>query len=51
MTKRPQPAIMPDTVRLPKTATDAEIRMITGLILLMLSVLLSLYNRRRRLAR
>jgi Ca-activated chloride channel homolog len=51
MTKRPQPAIMPDTVRLPKTATDAEIRMITGLVLLMLSVLLSLYNRRRRLAR
>ena len=51
MTKRPQPAVMPDTVRLPKTATDAEIRMITGLVLLMLSVLLSLYNRRRRLAR
>jgi Ca-activated chloride channel homolog len=51
MTKRSQPAIMPDTVRLPKTATDAEIRMINGLVLLMLSVLLSLYNRRRRLAR
>ena len=46
-----QPAAMPDTVRLPKTATDAEIRMITGSMLLMLSVLLSLYNRRRAFAR
>ena len=42
---------MPDTVKLPKTATDAEIRMITGSMLLMLSVLLSLYNRRRGFAR
>jgi Ca-activated chloride channel homolog len=49
--KRPQPAVMPNTVRLPRTATDAEIRMITGLILLLLSVLLSLYNRRRRFVR
>ena len=49
--KRPQPAVMPNTVRLPKTATDAEIRMITGLVLLMLSVLLSLYRRRRSFAR
>ena len=46
-----QPAAMPDTVKLPKTATDAEIRMITGSMLLMLSVLLSLYNRRRAFAR
>ena len=46
-----QPAVMPDTVKLPKTATDAEIRMITGSMLLMLSVLLSLYNRRRAFAR
>jgi Ca-activated chloride channel family protein len=46
-----QPAAMPDTVKLPKTATDAEIRMITGSMLLMLSVLLSLYNRRRGFAR
>src|ERR1700749_1517843 len=43
--KHAQPAVMPDTVKLPKTAPDAEIRMITGLVLLMLSVLLSLYNR------
>jgi len=49
--KRPQPAVMPSTVRLPKTATDAEIRMITGVVLLMLSMLLSLYNRRRVFAR
>ena len=46
-----QPAVMPNTVKLPKTATDAEIRMITGSILLMLRVLLSLYNRRRAFAR
>ncbi|MBU6463438.1 MAG: marine proteobacterial sortase target protein [Bradyrhizobium sp.] len=51
MAKRPQPAIMADTVRLPKTATDAELKMIAGSILLMLSLLLSLTNRRRRLAR
>jgi len=49
--KRPQPVVMPNTVKLPKTATDAGIRMITGLILLMLSMLLSLYNRRRAFAR
>ena len=49
--KHAQPAVMPNTVKLPKTATDAEIRMITGLALLMLSVLLSLYNRRRAFAR
>jgi Ca-activated chloride channel family protein len=49
--KHAQPAAMPDTVKLPKTATDAEIRMITGSMLLMLSVLLSLYNRRRAFAR
>ena len=51
MVKRPQPAVMPDTVRLPKTATDAELKIIAGSILLMLSLLLSLTNRRRRLAR
>jgi Ca-activated chloride channel family protein len=51
MAKRPRPAIMPDTIRLPKTATDAELRATTGAVLLMLSVLLSLYNRRRSFAR
>jgi Ca-activated chloride channel family protein len=49
--KHAQPAVMPNTVMLPKTATDAELRAITGLVLLMLSVLLSLYNRRRAFAR
>jgi Ca-activated chloride channel family protein len=49
--KRPQPAVMPDTVKLPKTATDAELRMIAGAILLTLSLLLSLCNRRRSFAR
>ena len=49
--KHAQPAAMPNTIKLPKTATDAELRAITGLILLMLSVLLSLYNRRRAFAR
>ena len=49
--KRPQPSVMPNTVKLPKTATDAEIRMITGSVLLMLSMLLALYNRRRAFAR
>jgi Ca-activated chloride channel family protein len=49
--KHAQPAVMPNTIKLPKTATDAELRAITGLVLLMLSVLLSLYNRRRAFAR
>ncbi|MDE2468091.1 MAG: marine proteobacterial sortase target protein [Bradyrhizobium sp.] len=49
--KHAQPAVMPNTVQLPKTATDAELRAVTGAILLMLSVLLSLYNRRRSFAR
>jgi Ca-activated chloride channel homolog len=48
--KRALPAPMPDTLRLPKTATDAELRMIAGAILLMLSVILLIINRRRKLA-
>ncbi|HEY3678209.1 MAG TPA: marine proteobacterial sortase target protein [Bradyrhizobium sp.] len=51
MQKHARPALVPATVRLPKTATDAELRAITGMVLLMLSVLLSLYNRRRSFAR
>ncbi len=39
---------MPDIVRLPKTATDAELKMISGAIFLMLSLLLFVFNRRRR---
>jgi Ca-activated chloride channel family protein len=47
--KRPlAPAtVMPDTVNLPKTATDAELKMIIGSILLALSLILLVLNRRR----
>jgi Ca-activated chloride channel family protein len=45
-----QAAPLPDTVRLPKTATDAELRMIAGMILLSLSLILLLFNRRRAFA-
>ncbi|MBI5260831.1 MAG: marine proteobacterial sortase target protein [Bradyrhizobium sp.] len=37
----------PGTIRLPKTATDAELRMIAGSILLMLSLFFFVFNRRR----
>ena len=49
--KRALPTPIPDTVRLPKTATDAELRMIAGAILLMLSLMLLLFNRRQTFAR
>src|ERR1700749_4593549 len=39
---------MPDTLRLPKTATDAELWMLTGAILLLLSVILFIFERRER---
>ena len=39
---------MPDTVKLPKTATDAELKMIAGVILLMVSLILFVFNRRVR---
>jgi len=42
----PQPA----TVMLPKTATDAELKMIAGLILLALSLML-VFSRRQTFAR
>src|SRR6201999_146917 len=48
--KRALPAPMPDTVKLPKTATDAELRMIAGAVLLMLSLIWLLFDRRQRLA-
>ena len=50
--KRPQPAPVAatDTITLPKTATDAELSMIAGSILLALSLLLIMTNRRRRLS-
>ena len=48
--KRALAAPMPDTLRLPKTATDAELWMLTGAILLLLSVILFIFERRERLA-
>jgi Ca-activated chloride channel family protein len=37
----------PGTVKLPKTATDAELKMIAGSILLALSLILFVFNRRQ----
>jgi Ca-activated chloride channel homolog len=52
-TKRALPVVTqtPNTITLPKTATDAELKMIAGSILLALSLILFLLNRRRSLAR
>jgi Ca-activated chloride channel family protein len=46
--RRPTPAT-PDAIRLPKTATSAELKMIAGAILLVLSLLLFVFNRRQLL--
>ena len=43
--------VTPDTVKLPKTATDAELKMIIGSILLSLSLILLAFNRRRMFVR
>jgi Ca-activated chloride channel family protein len=48
--KRPA-APMPNTVTLPKTATDAELSMIAASILLTLSLILLIFNRRQQFAR
>jgi Ca-activated chloride channel homolog len=49
--KRVMPGPMPDTVKLPKTATDADLKMIAGAILLALSLMMLLaLNRRQRIA-
>jgi Ca-activated chloride channel family protein len=45
--KRP-PVPSPDSVTLPKTATDAELSMLAGTILLALSLIWLMQNRRRR---
>jgi Ca-activated chloride channel family protein len=37
----------PSTVTLPRTATDAELKMIAGVILLTLSLILFVFNRRQ----
>ncbi|MCJ9703180.1 MULTISPECIES: marine proteobacterial sortase target protein [unclassified Bradyrhizobium] len=46
--RRPAPAA-PDAIRLPKTATSAELKMIAGLILIALALILFVFNRRRSL--
>jgi Ca-activated chloride channel family protein len=46
--RRPTPAA-PDAIRLPKTATSAELTMIAGLILIMLALILFVFNRRQTL--
>jgi Ca-activated chloride channel family protein len=46
--RRPRPAA-PDAIRLPKTATSAELKIIAGLILIVLALLLFMFNRRRHL--
>ena len=48
--KRALPAPLPGTVNLPRTATDAGVKMIAGAILLMLSVITLMFSRRRRFA-
>jgi Ca-activated chloride channel family protein len=47
--KRALPAVTtaPDTIKLPKTATYSELKMIAGSILLALSLMLFMFNRRR----
>src|SRR4030081_3878100 len=46
--KRVQPIVpqAPNTVTLPRTATDAELKMIAGVILLTFSLILLVFNRR-----
>jgi Ca-activated chloride channel homolog len=52
MAKRsPVAAAGPRTVSLPKTATDAELKMIAGTVLLALGLVLLVFTRRREFAR
>jgi Ca-activated chloride channel family protein len=46
--KRPVVVPPPTTITLPKTATDAELNMIIGAVLLMFSLILLVFNRRQR---
>lgn len=46
--RRPAP-VMPDAIRLPKTATSAELKMIAGLIMIVLALVLFVFNRRQTL--
>ena len=47
--KRVQPIVTqaPSTVTLPRTATDAELKMIAGVILLTVSLILLVFKRRQ----
>ncbi|MGY3463801.1 MULTISPECIES: marine proteobacterial sortase target protein [unclassified Bradyrhizobium] len=47
-TRRPTPTA-PDAIRLPKTATSAELKMIAGLMLVVLALILFLFDRRQTL--
>jgi Ca-activated chloride channel family protein len=49
--KRPTIVPAPSTITLPKTATDAELKMLAGLILLALGLVLLVVNRRQQFAR
>ncbi|MGY0570351.1 marine proteobacterial sortase target protein [Bradyrhizobium sp. RDM12] len=46
--RRPAP-VTPDTIRLPKTATSAALKMIAGLIMIVLALILFVFNRRQHL--
>jgi len=46
--RRPAP-VTSDTIRLPKTATTAELKMIAGLIMIVLALILFVFNRRQTL--
>jgi Ca-activated chloride channel homolog len=48
---QPVPIAQPATVQLPKTATDAELKMMLGLVMLSLSLLLLAFGRRRMIPR
>jgi Ca-activated chloride channel family protein len=49
--KRPLPVAVPTMITLPKTATDAELSMILGALLLAFSLMLLVFKRRPALAR
>jgi Ca-activated chloride channel family protein len=51
MVKPPAIVPAPDTITLPRTATDAELKMLAGSILLALGLVLFVFNRRQQFAR
>lgn len=46
--RRPAP-VTPDAIRLPKTATSAALKLISGLIMIVLALILFVFNRRQHL--